>query len=69
MLTPAQTAWIDRARDADILAVAQRSPINAKFNADFGTLPAYRIGVPAARCRCDSFAVYPRCTRYPQGSK
>jgi hypothetical protein len=30
-LTPAQTAWLDRARDADILAVAQRSPINAKL--------------------------------------
>lgn len=30
-LTPAQTAWIDRARDADIVAVAQRSPINAKL--------------------------------------
>ena len=30
-LTPAQTAWIDRARDADILAVAQRSPVNAKL--------------------------------------
>lgn len=31
MLTPAQTTWIDRARDADIVAVAQRSPVNAQL--------------------------------------
>lgn len=30
-LTPAQTAWIDRARDADILAVAHGAPIHAKL--------------------------------------
>jgi hypothetical protein len=30
-LSPAQIAWIDRARDADILAVAQRAPISAKL--------------------------------------
>lgn len=67
-LTPAQTAWLDRARDADILAVAQRSPVNAKLNADPGTLPAYRRGVPPWRCAGDSARVCPRCPAYPQGS-
>jgi phage/plasmid primase-like uncharacterized protein len=30
-LSPAQIAWIDRARDADILAVAQRAPIAREY--------------------------------------
>lgn len=54
-LTPAQTAWIDRARDADILSVAQRSPVNAKLKKHSREW----IG-PCPRCGgTDRFAINP----------
>src|SRR6185437_7645676 len=55
-LTPDQTAWIDRARDADILDVAQRAPVSAKLKR------ASREWVgPCPRCNGDDrFAVNPK---------
>jgi hypothetical protein len=54
-LTPAQAAWIDRARDADIVAVAARPPLNAvlkRFGREW-------IGPCPACGGADRFAVNP----------
>ena len=55
-LTPDQTAWIDRARDAEILDVAQRPPIAAKLKRHSREW----VG-PCPRCGGeDRFAVNPK---------